>query len=215
MVSSMAGMSPAGSGMGVARQPATTLALATSAIVSSCLASQTKAPWREESSASGPVMHAMRRDRVTGPDRVRELHVEPTARPPCLSEGLFQDVRRVRHRHAPTHHDIAEAQLLRGVLVGVVVRVAMKELAAHLDRDRAREAAERLAVRNDKAPGSRLLARVPERHRTRGIRIRQKALVVLAAHDQGPGRVVQIHFVLHDGAVAALVDVANPAADRV
>src|SRR3989441_3712074 len=82
-------------------------------------------------------LHATARDDpprgegLVRPQHVGELHVQAAAQVEAAAEMPGQELGDARERHAATDHRVAEAELLRGGLVVVVVPAAVEELVAH------------------------------------------------------------------------------------
>ena len=101
---------------------------------------------------------------------------------------LVHEVADVGHGHASADHDLLEAQLLGGALVGVIVRVAVEEGAAHLKRDGVRVALYEVAVGDGEPSGAALRLRVAERDLA-GRLAEQVALVMMSGgHGFAVGR---------------------------
>ena len=155
-----------------------------------------------------PRRHAAGANRVARPNDVRKLAGQPAVAEPGLAEVLLQHLRRGRDRHPATNHHFLEPQLVRGLQVRVVVLVAVEELAAHLQADRALEGGHRIAAGAlvDARPG--LLGRVGQRHHP--LRLgRHEALMMVALCDQIAVRVRNVRLRQHDRARPAREDVQH------
>ena len=91
----------------------------------------------------------------------------------------------------------------------------MKELAAHLEGNRALQAAEVFALRHVEAACSRLLSRVAQFDIAGVLLVTQKALVMVGLEDLATRTVLESDPVVDDDAVAPVVDVADVAFDAV
>src|SRR2546428_12466862 len=146
------------------------------------------------------------------PQHVGELHVRAAAQVEAAAEMPGQELGDARGRHAATDHRVAEAELLRGGLVVVVVPAAVEELVAHrageclveLDRQRLPRGLTRL-------PRAFLARRIAQGDLAAGL-LRQEALVMDAARDQVPGLVSHPHLLRDDVAIASPVAIGHPGA---
>src|SRR5262245_30635744 len=149
------------------------------------------------------------REGLVRPEHVGELHVQAAALVEPAAEMARQKLGDARDRHAAADHRIAEAELLRGVLVVVIVPAAVEELVAHLRGKR--------LVQLDRQGLAGGLTRLPRSLLARGIAqadlasglLRQEALMMHAARDQVAGLVAHPHFLRDDVAIAPAVAIGH------
>src|SRR5262249_31947328 len=78
---------------------------------------------------------APRREGLVRPQHVGELHVQASAEVEAATELPCQELGDAGERHAAPDHRVAEAELLRGGLVVVIVPTAVEKLVAHRRRE--------------------------------------------------------------------------------
>src|SRR5262249_11063045 len=123
-----------------------------------------------------------------------------------------QELGDARDGHAATDYRIAEAELLRGVLVVVIVPAAVEELVAHLRRERLVQLDRQgLAGGFARLPGSLLARGIAQADLAPGL-LRQKALMMHTSPDQVARPVAHPHFLRDDVAIAPAVAIGHPRA---